>query len=141
MGEREDGVRAEAAPGEQIDELEARGIRCARPAARTGGDLAEPGAGGERSRLVDELCLVLLGDPLPAELVYLRNTKPTTREQPALGDAADPAWAETLVGGIAEGMRSARFVATPSPDICRSCPVRSSCPAFAGAPVAGADDA
>lgn len=81
------------------------------------------------------------GEPAGAELVYLRNTKPTTREQPALGDAADPAWAETLVGGIAEGMRSARFVATPSPDICRSCPVRSSCPAFAGAPVAGADDA
>lgn len=83
----------------------------------------------------------ITGEPAGAELVYLRNANPTLREQPALDDAADPAWAQTLVGGIAEGMRAARFVATPSPDICRSCPVRSSCPAFAGAPDAGAEDA
>lgn len=83
----------------------------------------------------------ITGEPAGAELVYLRNANPTLREQPALDDAADPAWAQTLVGGIAEGMRSARFVATPSPDICRSCPVRSSCPAFADAPDAGAEDA
>lgn len=83
----------------------------------------------------------ITGEPAGAELVYLRNASPTQREQPALDESADPAWAQTLVAGIAEGMRSDRFVATPAPDICRSCPVRSSCPAFAGAPESGAESA
>lgn len=80
------------------------------------------------------------GEPGGAELVYLNGKKAGLRDQPALGTAAEPAWAHELVGSIADGMRSAVFAATPSPDSCRSCPVKSSCPAFAGAPTAGGDE-
>ncbi|MCA1387363.1 PD-(D/E)XK nuclease family protein, partial [Bradyrhizobium sp. BRP05] len=45
----------------------------------------------------------ITGEPAGAELVYLRNASPTQREQPALDESADPAWAQTLVAGIAEG--------------------------------------
>ena len=49
--------------------------------------------------------------------------------QPPLGDDEDPAWAERLVLETGEGMAGTTFTATPSDDICRTCPVRSSCPA------------
>ncbi len=81
----------------------------------------------------------LSGRPGGGELVYLRKAKPSLRVQPALEPSDQVQWADRLVGAIADGMRSATFAATPSPDVCRSCPVRSSCPAFAAAPNSGED--
>lgn len=71
--------------------------------------------------------------PGGAELVYLRKTKGTVREQAALdpgtpGDEADGAWAYDLVGQAAETMRGARFPAIVG-EHCRTCPVAASCPA------------
>ncbi|KGN39393.1 DNA helicase [Knoellia subterranea KCTC 19937] len=51
--------------------------------------------------------------------------------QPPLGDDEDPKWAHDLVVGTGELMAGATFVATPSDDVCRTCPVRTSCPAQA----------
>ncbi|WP_447925573.1 PD-(D/E)XK nuclease family protein [Georgenia muralis] len=67
--------------------------------------------------------------PGGARLVYLgAGAKGATlRPQPALADAADPAWAATLVGEAAEVMAGAGFVARLN-DHCRHCPVRRSCP-------------
>ncbi len=64
-----------------------------------------------------------------AELVYLRRSSKTVREQPALEMDTDPDWARNLLGEVSTGMRSARFPAVVDPHNCRSCPVRSSCPA------------
>ncbi len=73
------------------------------------------------------------GAPAGAELVFLRNKKPTTREQSALQTDEDSpdghTWAGRMVVETARQMRSAHFPATPSPEACRYCPVRSSCPA------------
>ncbi|WP_349829502.1 PD-(D/E)XK nuclease family protein [Brevibacterium litoralis] len=67
-------------------------------------------------------------DPGGGELVYLR--KGSLREQPGLRESADPDWALDLVTETARGMRRSVFTATPSPEVCRTCPVRSSCPAI-----------
>lgn len=75
----------------------------------------------------------LTGTPAGAELVFLRKTKPTLREQPALQTEDDSpdglSWAARMVNETARQMRSAHFPATPSADACRYCRVRSSCPA------------
>lgn len=57
------------------------------------------------------------------------TTKTTLQDQQPLSDDEDPSWAEHLVLATGAGMAGATFVATPSDDVCRTCPVRSSCPA------------
>lgn len=53
----------------------------------------------------------------------------TIQVQPPLALDEDPEWARRLVVETGELMAGATFVATPSDDVCRTCPVRSSCPA------------
>ena len=53
----------------------------------------------------------------------------TLQTQPSLSRDDDPEWAERLVRETGEAMAGATFTATPSDDICRTCPVRSACPA------------
>lgn len=65
-----------------------------------------------------------------AELVFLRNSAQTVREQPALDIDEDPAWARNLVNDVSNRMRAASFPARVDPQKCLSCPVRSSCPAI-----------
>lgn len=55
--------------------------------------------------------------------------KTTIQAQTPLSHDDDPAWAERLVRETGEAMAGAQFTATPSDDVCRTCPVRSSCPA------------
>jgi superfamily I DNA/RNA helicase/RecB family exonuclease len=64
-----------------------------------------------------------------AELVQLgRDTQnATTQRQDALADSADPRWALDMVEQSAEGMAGQIFDAIDN-DMCRSCPVRTSCP-------------
>lgn len=64
-----------------------------------------------------------------AELVYLRKSSRTVREQKALENDAEPRWAGELINEVSAKMRSSAFPATVDPAVCRSCPVRSSCPA------------
>ena len=65
-----------------------------------------------------------------AELVFLRNSSRTRREQPALEVAEDPMWARHLINDVSTRMRAASFPARVEPQKCQSCPVRSSCPAI-----------
>ncbi|WP_209373640.1 PD-(D/E)XK nuclease family protein [Brevibacterium renqingii] len=65
-----------------------------------------------------------------AELVFLRNSSRTVREQPALEIADDPGWARELISDVSGRMRAATFPARVEPEKCQSCPVRSSCPAI-----------
>ncbi|SDR69606.1 Part of AAA domain-containing protein [Brevibacterium sandarakinum] len=65
-----------------------------------------------------------------AELVYLRNSKQTTREQSALAIDEDPGWARDLINDVSDRMRAAEFPARVEPQKCLSCPVRTSCPAI-----------
>lgn len=65
-----------------------------------------------------------------AELVFLRNSKQTTREQSALEIDEDPGWARDLINGVSDRMRAAQFPARVEPQKCLSCPVRTSCPAI-----------
>ena len=53
----------------------------------------------------------------------------TIQVQPPLAQDEDPGWAQRLVVDTGELMGGATFVATPSDELCRTCPVRSSCPA------------
>jgi superfamily I DNA/RNA helicase/RecB family exonuclease len=64
-----------------------------------------------------------------AELVQLgRDTQSfTTQRQGPLADSADPKWALDMVERSAEGMAGNIFAAIDN-DMCRSCPVRTSCP-------------
>ncbi len=64
-----------------------------------------------------------------AELVQLgRDTQSyTTQRQDPLADSADPKWALDMVERSAEGMAGHIFQAIEN-DMCRSCPVRTSCP-------------
>ncbi|WP_035911960.1 ATP-dependent helicase [Knoellia sinensis] len=55
--------------------------------------------------------------------------KTTLQEQTPLSQDDDPRWAEDLVVETGTLMGGATFVASPSDDVCRTCPVRSSCPA------------
>lgn len=65
-----------------------------------------------------------------AELVFLRNSARTKREQSALEVDADPGWARDLINDVSHRMRAAEFPARVEPQKCQSCPVRSSCPAI-----------
>ncbi|WP_229661790.1 ATP-dependent helicase [Phycicoccus endophyticus] len=48
---------------------------------------------------------------------------------PLAEDPEDPAWAGELLARTAEGMAAASVLATPSRDVCGTCPVKDSCPA------------
>ena len=65
-----------------------------------------------------------------AELVFLRNSARTKREQSALEIDEDPAWARDLINDVSDRMRAAQFPARVEPQKCQSCPVRTSCPAI-----------
>ena len=64
-----------------------------------------------------------------AELVQLGTTtvKAAINEQKALSESDDPGWALHMVEQSAEGMAGQIFAAITN-DMCRSCPVRTSCP-------------
>jgi RecB family exonuclease len=67
-----------------------------------------------------------------AALLHLGKAagKSTTMQvQEPLDRDEDPDWARRLVVETGALMGGATFVATPSDDVCRTCPVRSSCPA------------
>lgn len=65
-----------------------------------------------------------------AELVYLRKSARTVREQSALDVDENPDWARELIDDVSGRMRAASFPARVDPQKCKSCPVRSSCPAI-----------
>lgn len=65
-----------------------------------------------------------------AELVFLRNSARTKREQSALEIDEDPGWARDLINDVSDRMRAAEFPARVEPQKCQSCPVRTSCPAI-----------
>ncbi|MGA7688396.1 MAG: PD-(D/E)XK nuclease family protein, partial [Jiangellales bacterium] len=73
-------------------------------------------------------------DPQPARggiLVHLGiPATPSAKEQhqPALDDADDPAWPQSMVAEVVAGVRRPVFAALVNPG-CGHCPVRSSCPA------------
>ena len=69
-------------------------------------------------------------EPGGAALVQLGDQAEQARQQdqPPLAAAADPEWADRLVGTVAEGMAGAQFAGRPGAG-CRGCPVRTSCPA------------
>ncbi|MCL2594920.1 MAG: PD-(D/E)XK nuclease family protein [Promicromonosporaceae bacterium] len=76
-----------------------------------------------------------LGPKVPAasagaRLVYVGtdNAKPALRTQPPLVVEADgSSWASRLVEAVADTMAANQFAACPN-DLCRTCPVRRSCP-------------
>ncbi|SDS81381.1 Superfamily I DNA or RNA helicase [Brevibacterium siliguriense] len=65
-----------------------------------------------------------------AELVFLRKSARTVREQSALDVDENPEWARELIDDVSGRMRAASFPARVEPQKCQSCPVRSSCPAI-----------
>ena len=65
-----------------------------------------------------------------AELVFLRKSSRTVREQPALEIDENPKWARELIDDVSGRMRAASFPARVEQQKCKSCPVRSSCPAI-----------
>ncbi|MGC2940008.1 MULTISPECIES: PD-(D/E)XK nuclease family protein [unclassified Brevibacterium] len=65
-----------------------------------------------------------------AELVFLRKSARTVREQSALDVDENPHWARELIDDVSGRMRAASFPARVDPQKCQSCPVRSSCPAI-----------
>jgi superfamily I DNA/RNA helicase/RecB family exonuclease len=71
-------------------------------------------------------------EPGGAELVQIGRAglkaEVRVQRQRALGDDANPDWAESLVETVATGMAGPVFGATANPG-CRVCPVRSCCPA------------
>ncbi|MCQ9368433.1 PD-(D/E)XK nuclease family protein [Brevibacterium sp. 91QC2O2] len=96
---------------------------------------------GHRVTFTDEGAQADLDSAVPGggELVFLRysdtlsrGVPANVRPQPALADTDDPGWAGALVAATARGMRSPVFTASPSRQTCAGCPVRSSCPAYAG---------
>ena len=67
--------------------------------------------------------------PGGAALLQLKGTKQAAEQrQPPLGEDAEPNWAYALVTRVVEGMSGRAFPATVN-DGCRSCKVRTSCPA------------
>jgi RecB family exonuclease len=72
-----------------------------------------------------------------ATLVYVgtSSVRVTTRHQAALGD--EPEWVSALVEDVADVVTSASMCATRN-ELCRSCPVRRSCPAQPEGAVVGA---
>lgn len=73
-----------------------------------------------------------------ASLVYVGRTTRTwsEREQGALAEDADPAWAADLVQEVAGTVRASAMSARAN-DLCRVCPVRRSCPAHEEGQVLG----
>ena len=71
-------------------------------------------------------------EPGGAELVHVGKASlaASVRVQPqgALSEDAEPEWAQELVETVAAGMAGPLFKATVNPG-CRTCPVRSCCPA------------
>lgn len=65
-----------------------------------------------------------------AALLYVgtKTKTATQRTQLPLAEDPDPTWAQTLIHEGAETMAAAAFEARPN-DTCRTCPVRTSCPA------------
>ncbi|MCV2396533.1 PD-(D/E)XK nuclease family protein [Actinotalea sp. M2MS4P-6] len=65
-----------------------------------------------------------------ATLLYVGTTAQAavTRDQPALSADTDPHWVDTLVSEVADVVTSAVMCATRN-ELCRTCPVRRSCPA------------
>jgi len=74
-----------------------------------------------------------------ASLVYVGTStvKVSTREQTALAQDSEPGWVDTLVDEVAEVVTSAAMCASRN-ELCRSCPVRRSCPAQPEGRVVGA---
>ncbi|MDP9407322.1 MAG: PD-(D/E)XK nuclease family protein, partial [Actinomycetota bacterium] len=65
-----------------------------------------------------------------AALLQLKTGRRADEQaQPALADDDDPGWARALVERVVEGMSGASFPAAVN-DHCRTCAVRSSCPAW-----------
>jgi superfamily I DNA/RNA helicase/RecB family exonuclease len=64
-----------------------------------------------------------------AALVYVGATKSrfTERDQPALRDDPEPAWAHELLAEVAEVVSASAMAATAN-DLCERCPVHRSCP-------------
>ena len=68
--------------------------------------------------------------PAGASLLQLKKGKVADEQaQPALADDDDPGWAQALVERVVEGMSGAEFPAAVN-DHCRTCAVRTSCPAW-----------
>src|SRR5699024_11778062 len=65
-----------------------------------------------------------------AELVFLRRSSRTVREQPALEADSDPGWARDLIDDVSGRMRAASFPARGEPQKWQSGRVRSSGPAI-----------
>jgi superfamily I DNA/RNA helicase/RecB family exonuclease len=99
------------------------------------GDLERHGQLGAYQLAVERGAFGRLGVPpesAGAALLQLgkaANQKTTIQSQQPLAEDDDPQWAEELVRATGERMGGATFVASPSDDVCRTCPVRSSCPA------------
>ena len=74
-----------------------------------------------------------------AALVYVGTptVKVATRDQTALGQDAEPGWVDALVDEVADVVTSAAMCASRN-ELCRSCPVRRSCPAQPEGRVVGA---
>jgi RecB family exonuclease len=66
-----------------------------------------------------------------ASLLQLKKGKEADEQrQAALPDDEDPDWAAELVERVVQGMSGADFPATVNKHCARTCPVRSSCPAW-----------
>ena len=65
-----------------------------------------------------------------AGLVFVgtATARTATRRQPALGQDPEPGWARDLVERVSQTVSRSAVAATPNA-LCRSCPVRRSCPA------------
>ncbi len=74
-----------------------------------------------------------------AQLLYVggETKSPRLRSQEALGDVADPGWAQALLDEVAE-LASRSAMDASRGDHCRSCPVRRSCPVSPEGRVVGA---
>jgi RecB family exonuclease len=72
-----------------------------------------------------------LTEPGGAALLQLKTSKAANEQlQAALPDDEDPDWAAELVERVVQGMSGADFPATVNKHCARTCPVRSSCPAW-----------
>ncbi|MBX9246384.1 ATP-dependent helicase [Actinotalea ferrariae] len=74
-----------------------------------------------------------------AALVYVgtTNKKPSVREQVAVAEDPEPEWARRLLDDVATTV-SASAVSATANDLCRTCPVRRSCPVQPEGRVVGA---
>jgi len=72
-----------------------------------------------------------LTEPGGAALLQLKTGKTANEQlQAALPDGDEPGWAAELVERVVQGMSGADFPATVNKHCARTCPVRSSCPAW-----------